>query len=184
MKILFKVESYLEPEDLDAPVTDLDKWPRITGLSWVMLNDENKIVRGFRFKVKHTVGETGFPPEIKQSEEEQGNPAKYVIDRFLSDYDSADFLIAHGLKRNFGLLAAEAIRYKSRAKTRIENRFCTIEDVDPILYDGEERTLSALYFSLFGDYIDDDLEPIKELSVLCKIVEEIVLRGALNSLTA
>jgi hypothetical protein len=180
MKILFKVESYLEPEDLDAPVTDLDKWPRITGLSWIVISNENKIVRGFRFKIKHTVGETGFPPELQKIEEEQGNPAKYIIDRFLSYYDSADVLIAHGLKRNFGLLAAEAIRYKSRAKTRIESKFCTIEDVDPILYADDERTLSALYFSLFGSYIDDDLEPTKELSALAEIVEEIVLRGALK----
>lgn len=179
MKIIFKAEVYQEPTNLDAPLTDLDIWPRITGLAWIVINDDGRIVRGFQFKVKHTVGVTSFPPEIEAEAEALGYPAKYVIDRFLSDCDSVDTLITHGLKRNFGILAAEAIRYGSRAKSKIANRICTKDGIDE-LYEGEERTLSALYHSLFGDFIDDELPVMSELQVLVNISEELIYRGILK----
>lgn len=180
MKLIFKVETYREPADLDAQITDLDNWPRITGLAWVVVNDEGKLVRGFQFKVKHDVDPPDLPEEIAKVIADQGHPAKQIVAKFLSDYDVCDTIVAHGFKLNYSILAAEAIRYGLRAKTKIadDRRICTQTGIEEVYEaESETRNLPDLYYSLFGEFIDDDLTPMQVLQVLEKVVEELVYRG-------
>jgi len=180
MKLFFKTEFLEEPKDRDAEVTDLQNWPRITGLAWVVVTDDGAVVRGFRFKVKHDVDPPVFPPDVQKIIEEQGHPAKYVIDRFMYDVGVCDTLIAHDLKTHFGTLAAEAIRYGSRAKKRIENRLCTMDDIDEV-YADDGRSLSDLYYALFEAEIDDDLEVMVALQAEIEIVQELITRGIVRT---
>lgn len=179
MNLIFKVQTYNEPIDLSAPISDLDNWPRVAGLSWVIVNDEGKLVRGFTFKLLHDVGKLDFPEAVGVDLTNNGIPATRVISKFLSDYDSCRTLIAHNLKRDYSILAAEAVRYRLQAKTRIETRICTQTDIEEI-YGREGRALSDLYYSLFEAEIDDDLGFQTEVTVLVDIVKELIERGILK----
>ena len=180
MQIIFQTDALGEPIKPDAPLSDLDNWPRLKNLAWVIVNDEGVLVRGFSFKIKHTSPIPGIPEDVAVDMEENGHDAKTILTKFLKDYEGADTLVAHNLNLHYSILAAEAIRYGVRANKVITNRFCTIKDADE-LYPDDGRSMSNLWRSLFDSDIDDNIDLITDLKILIDIISELNFRGMLRN---
>jgi hypothetical protein len=114
---------------------DPEKPPRMSGLAWMVLNADNKIIRGFSFNVcpdnwdieDEAVSDNGIPLSRLV---ETCHPTASVISKFFSDYDSCDTLVAWDLKASSLILIGEARHYGLQAETRIENKISFNEKME------------------------------------------------------
>ena len=67
MFLFFDTETTGLPQRWNAPVTEVDNWPRLVQLAWIMCDDKGNIIeersdiiKGFLFRWRHPVY-TGLP---------------------------------------------------------------------------------------------------------------------------
>lgn len=132
MTIVFDTETNGKALSFKAPANDLNNWPRIVQLAWAVYNDEGKVVRGF----KHLIRPDGWliPDEVVaihgityDQAMAEGIPAPEAIQKFISDYEASDTMVAHNIAFDYPVLLCEFLRYGLRAAKRVERQVCTME---------------------------------------------------------
>lgn len=138
MTIIFDTETTGKPINYKAPATDLNNWPRIVQLAWIVIDDAENEVCGYNFNIKpdgwtvHPEAQAVHGLSLEHLHE-TGHPAPEIISKFFDDYDRSKTLVAHNLAFDYNVLAAEAIRYGLRAKSKIASKVCTMEVSTPVL---------------------------------------------------
>ena len=142
MTLLFHTYT-ITPKDPEKPA-------RMSGLAWMVLNSDGKIIRGFSFNVcpdnwdieDEAVSDNGIPLSRLV---ETCHPTASVISKFFSDYDTCDTLVAWDLIASSEILRGEALHYGLQAKTRISNKISWKDHVDePPILDGNTTHIQAL----------------------------------------
>lgn len=166
MKLFFDTETTGVPRNYKAPVTDLNNWPRLVQLGYIIYDTDKG---GEIFEVysgEHVVFPEGF--EIPESVSkihgitqayalEHGEPLKSVLDIFIGHLQWADELIGHNLSYDLNVLGAEYLRVtqsnplvgKSQYDTMLKGTsLCKL----PGGYGGQYKwpKLFELYQKLFG----------------------------------
>ena len=107
----------MTPANPDEPI-------RMSRLSWVVLNDDNKPIRGFDFCIDPTdweMTETGAVSDDGASFDRLyviGHAPKTVIEKFIYDYENASELFVVNIDDFISLLTAEARRYQIGAREK------------------------------------------------------------------
>mgnify|MGYP003394052390 FL=1 len=191
MTIIFATETTGTPKNYKAPPADTDNWPRMVQLAWVLINDDGKLIRGFTFNIQPdgwTVepGAEAVHGLSLERLQETGHPAPKIIQKFFDDYDTADTLVAHNMNFDFNILAAEAIRYRLQAKTRIARKVCTMEaSTDLLKLRGGFRggykwpKLSELHEYLFQQGFDGAHDALVDVQACARCFFELKKRGVL-----
>lgn len=191
MTIVFDTETTGTPKNYKAPMSDTENWPRMVQLAWVLIDDEQKLVRGFSFNIQPDGWDVepgaeavhGLSVEIlKQS----GHSAPKIIQKFFDDYDTAETLVAHNINFDYNILGAEAIRYGIRAKTRIANKVCTMEKSTDLLklpggYRGSYKwpKLIELHQYLFGEGFDGAHDALVDVNACARCFFELKKRNVI-----
>lgn len=103
-----------------------DESPRMSRLAWVVLNDDNKLIRGFDFYIDPTewgMTEAGAVADDCSTFDRLfviGHAPKFVLEKFIYDYESASELFVVSVESFTDILTAEARRYKVGARTKPE----------------------------------------------------------------
>ncbi|EMR01554.1 DNA polymerase III PolC [Cesiribacter andamanensis AMV16] len=167
MYLIFDTETTGLPKNYNAPITDLDNWPRLVQLAWQLhgpkgelLNAGNHIVRPDGFTIPYNSEKIhGISTEMALKE---GKPLKEVLGIFAADVAKASVLVGHNVEFDINVMGAEFIRGD------VESRLLqtTILDTKEVSTDycaipggrgGKFKwpTLTELHTKLFGEGFGD-----------------------------
>ena len=113
--------------------TNPDKSPRMSRLAWVVLNDDNKLIRGFDFYIDPTDWQMTEPFAVADDGASfdrlyvVGKPPKFVIEKFIYDYEHARELFVVDVAAFTELLIGEARRYQVGAREKPEIKHSLID---------------------------------------------------------
>lgn len=105
---------------------------RLARLDWIVLSDENRIVRGFQFYIDPLASNWEMTEEGALVESGHsfnllaliGHPIEKVLAKFIYDHDFCQRVVTPDCERCFSILIEEACRVRVSAKTRIKDRVC------------------------------------------------------------
>lgn len=117
MYLFFDTETTGKPERYNAPLEDLDNWPRMVQLAWIIYDKDEKKTSEKEYIIKPE----GFiiPEESTKIHKittematKEGIDLSRVLQEFSDDLKTADVLIAHNIRFDEKIVGAEFIRKK------------------------------------------------------------------------
>ncbi|MEM6842538.1 MAG: DNA polymerase III subunit alpha [Bacteroidota bacterium] len=162
MYLIFDTETTGLPRDYNAPISDLDNWPRLVQLSWQLHNADGSLRSAHDYIVKPEGFTIPFNSEkvhgiSTQRALAEGHPLGEVLSKFNEDLQHTRQTIGHNVDFDLNVTGAEFLR------TQIETNLLNIGKVDtkdastdfckiPGGRGGKYKwpTLSELHEKLFG----------------------------------
>ena len=120
MYLIFDTETTGLPRDYNAPVTDLDNWPRVVQLSWQLHAADGKLLSQHDYIIQPEGFTIPFNAErvhgiSTQRAQEEGLPLAEVLTKFNADLsrtesDRRPVVVGHNVDFDINITAAEFIR--------------------------------------------------------------------------
>jgi DNA polymerase-3 subunit epsilon len=190
MKILFfDTETTGLPRNWKAPMKDLDNWPRVIQLAWIVCDDgipthEAELLikpDGWKIPVEKFWIENGFSQEAS---EKDGDTIDFALDLFLHHHDQSDFMVSHNMSFDYNVLGSEMIRAKKQGNKYLK-KLCTKEyGTDlcqlPGQYGYKWPKLSELHQFLFKEGFDGAHDALSDVKACMRCFYEMVNRGVIS----
>jgi len=184
--LVFNVEYSGAPINIDAPVTDLDNWPRIIALSFFYydgigrpLTCGNFIIQPINFEISdNNISNPSINQEIALH---HGIELKKALRIFHELLQKSYYVVSHNLSINEKIIGAELLRAGMGYSLYGKNPICLMEsmiDFCALEENGILRkpTLSELYYSLFEYFATYNNSPIDYVQALARCFWEIKKR--------
>ncbi len=187
---IFDTETTGLPRNWKAPMSDVDNWPRVIQLAYLVFDDNGNEVTEYNELIKPdgwTVPTEKFWIENGFSQEEsmaKGLPIRAALDKFLTDYNSCRVLVAHNINYDHNVLGAELIRAGMKADHK-NRQICTMtESTDlckiPGPYGFKWPRLEELHKYLFGEIFDNAHDALADVRATARCLFELRRRGVVN----
>lgn len=153
------------PKTMDAGPDDLDNWPRVVEIAWILLDSDCRLVDSRSYVIKQN---TPIPPEASKvhgiTDEvaaQEGVEPNMAFLEFSKALENCEFLISHNVNFDSPIIEAEFIRNGFGKRIASKRKICTMtEGVDfcrkpKILGEGYKRpNLTELFNKCYrdGDY--------------------------------
>ncbi|MEK6783366.1 MAG: DNA polymerase III subunit alpha [Bacteroidota bacterium] len=115
MYLIFDTETTGIPRNKNAPITDLDNWPRLVQIAWQLHDGKGKLISQNSFIIKPNGFDIPFKAEqihgisTKRALEE-GHDLKKVLGLFTKDLDKTSVLVGHNIEFDINIIGAELFR--------------------------------------------------------------------------
>ena len=165
MHLFFDTETTGLPLNWKAPVTDLNNWPRMIQIAWILFDNSGNRIESDDFIIKpenfeiprDASGEYGISTERSINEGEQ---FMKVLNEFNELVERSDFIVAHNISFDEKILGAELLRKKIQSNFNMKKKLCTMHsltDYSRLLgpYGYKWPKLSELHIKLFGEDFDE-----------------------------
>ena len=187
MILFFDCETTGLPKNWKAPVSDLNNWPRMVQLAWIVYeNDGNKLKEG-SYIIK-PVGFTipadasklhGISNEIAIS---NGVELKTVLNNFAFDVEHAEYIVAHNISFDEKIVGAEFLRNSMKNILSSKKRICTMESSTNFCkiagpYGYKWPSLSEHHYKLFKENFVDGHDAKVDVDITAKCFWELKRRG-------
>ena len=160
MYLFFDTETTGLPKSWKAPVTDLNNWPRLVQLAYLLYDNSGNQISGGDFIIKPN----GFviPDDSARihgiSNERairEGQELSSVLQQFDSLIGQANFLVAHNISFDEKIMGAEFLRNGMTNSIASKAKICTMEKSTNFCaidgpYGYKWPKLSELHYKLFG----------------------------------
>lgn len=129
--LFFDCETNGLPKDYKASYTDVDKWPRVISLAWILADQEGNVKNerheliqpdGWEIPAEEFWMKNGFST---QTSLERGVSIGPVLEDFIADKMGADALVAHNLNFDHRIVWAEIIRAGMTPRSGM-HKICTM----------------------------------------------------------
>ncbi|NJO90463.1 MAG: 3'-5' exonuclease [Chloroflexia bacterium] len=160
MYLFFDTETTGLPRSWKAPVTDLNNWPRMIQIAWILCdNDGNRIeskdyiVKPENFVIPKDASRVhGISTERAINE---GKDLESVLTEFNELIERSDYIIAHNINFDEKIVGAELLRKKIKSSFNTKKKLCTMRSSTnycgiPGPYGLKWPKLSELHIKLFG----------------------------------
>ena len=115
MFLVFDTETTGLPKKWNAPVSDVDNWPRCVQLAWQLhdskgdlISNHNYIINPENFDIPYEAEKIhGISTDLSRK---IGKNINEVLDLFISDFNKAGFLVGHNLKFDINIIGSELFR--------------------------------------------------------------------------
>ncbi|GAA0878443.1 DNA polymerase III subunit alpha [Algoriphagus jejuensis] len=115
MYIIFDTETTGLPRDYNAPMSDVDNWPRLVQLAWQLhdakgnlLSHHNYIIRPEGFTIPYNAEKVhGISTKRALAE---GHELKQILGIFEGDVQQAKFLVGHNIEFDINVVGSEFLR--------------------------------------------------------------------------
>lgn len=158
--LFFDTETTGLPRNYKAPASDLNNWPRIVQIAWLLTDASGKEIRGAEYIIKPN----GFTIPSEASKVHgittdvalrKGVELGTVLASLCRDIDDASQLIAHNISFDEKIVGAELIRNGLPNYFEMKPRMCTMLASTqycaiPGNYGYKWPKLQELYMKLFG----------------------------------
>jgi DNA polymerase-3 subunit epsilon len=162
--LFFDTETTGVPKNYKAPASDLNNWPRLVQLGFLLYDQNKKLIASGDYIIKPN----GFtiPKEASKVHGitteralKEGKDLRTVLNDILGHIIKADYLIAHNMAFDEKILGAELIRNGFSNIIEKKNRICTMEATTEFCaitgpYGYKWPKLSELHIKLFGKDFD------------------------------
>jgi DNA polymerase III subunit epsilon len=157
--LFFDTETTGLPKNWKASVNEIDNWPRLVQIAYILSNSRGKIIE----KGNYIIKPNGFriPAEStsvhrisNEKAQAEGLPVIQVLDKFKSLLKKADCLVAHNISFDEMIVGAELIRAGYTNYLTNKFKICTMKESTnyckiPGNYGYKWPSLSELYYKLF-----------------------------------
>lgn len=178
MYLFFDTETNGKAKDFNAPVQDLDNWPRITQLGWQLYNDNEELISEGSYLIKpdgwEIPNEQFFIDNNMSTErcEEFGIPLVEAVTKFIEDLEKAEYMIAHNMQFDINVLGAELIRLNMVPKKQTK-KICTMKESTnfcklPGFRGYKWPTLTELHVKLFGEEFEGAHDALDDVSATAR----------------
>ncbi|MCK5221608.1 MAG: 3'-5' exonuclease [Candidatus Aminicenantes bacterium] len=161
MYLFFDTETTGLPKNWKAPVSDVNNWPRLVQIAWLIYNESGEKIDSKNFIIKpvgfvipgESSGIHGITTERALAE---GDDLIYVLALFSDYINRSSMLVAHNMQFDEKIVGAEFIRKNIKNKLFSKERICTMLGsrdfcAIPGSYGLKWPTLSELHIKLFGE---------------------------------
>lgn len=165
MYLFFDTETTGLPRRWNAPVTDVDNWPRLVQLAWMMCDSQGNTIESRNAIIKPE----GFtiPAEVAKLHgittliaNEKGEPLREVMEQFSDKIDEAFVLVGHNISFDECIVGAEFERLRMMTSLFLKPKSCTMKSSTnfcklPGKNGFKAPRLSELHQILFGSGFDN-----------------------------
>ena len=115
MYLIFDTETTGLPLDFNAPITDLDNWPRVIQIAWQLHDDYGKLIEQKDFLIKPQGFNIPFESEqihgiSTELAMKEGKDLKEVLEIFNESLSKARFVVGHNIQFDINVTGAEFLR--------------------------------------------------------------------------
>ena len=115
MFLIFDTETTGLPKRWNAPISDVDNWPRCVQLAWQLHDNKGDLISNQSYLIKTEGFDIPYEAEkihgiSTDLANEIGKNIDEVIELFINDYKTAGFLVGHNLKFDINIIGAELYR--------------------------------------------------------------------------
>ncbi|NCC70014.1 3'-5' exonuclease [bacterium] len=189
MYIVFDTETIGLPRDWSAPFSDLDNWPRMVQLAWMILDEDRKIIKTESKIIKPE--DFTIPDEIAKIHRittekayNEGYDLKEVLLEFNQDIKNNDYLIAHNISFDEAIVSSEFLRKDIKSNFDSIEKICTMKESREFFKrrTGKEKwpKLIELYIELFGEGFEDAHDALVDVKACAKCYFEMVSKGIIE----
>lgn len=129
--LFFDTETTGLPKNYKASYTDIENWPRVVQLSWILANEQGEILKEIDHIVKADFDIPTSASRIhgitNKISEEQGVPISDILNAFLLDLSNADRLICHNVDFDLTIVKSELYRNNFDHNLKLQT-FCTMKN--------------------------------------------------------
>lgn len=189
MYIIFDTETTGLPRDYNAPMSDVDNWPRLVQIAWQLhdargklLSNHNYIIRPEGFTIPYNAEKVhGISTKRALAE---GHDLKEILQVFREDVVQAKFLVGHNIGFDINVVGSEYLRaelvmpFESKAELDtkdISTDFCAL----PGGKGGKFKwpTLTELHQKLFGVGFDDAHDAAYDVDATARCFFGLITQG-------
>lgn len=131
--LFFDVETTGKILDMKAPVSDVDQYPRITQIAWILIGEHGGECRQFSTHIKPDGWEIPNEPFFTENGmsteicEQYGIPIKEALEMFIVAEKQCDIRVAHNMTFDSRIIRAELFRlYGEDAPDFGSRKICTM----------------------------------------------------------
>jgi DNA polymerase-3 subunit alpha len=115
MFLIYDTETTGLPRNFEAPVTDLENWPRVIQLAWQLHDTDGSLVEAREFLIKpenftipyNAAKVHGITTELAL---EKGDDLRLVLEQFILALEQAKVIVGHNIRFDLNIIGAEFIR--------------------------------------------------------------------------
>lgn len=191
MYLFFDTETSGLPKNYNAPITDLDNWPRIVQIAWLEQDKYgNDISTG-----NYYVTPEGFDisPESekihrisKEKAKDLGYPISNVLEVFNAVIKKSKYIIAHNLDFDYKVLSAEFARIYMSSDLEDKTKICTMRETIefcniPGSHGLKFPKLAELYYKLFAKNFDNAHDAQADIEATAECFWSLLHRGIIDT---
>jgi DNA polymerase III epsilon subunit-like protein len=189
MYLFFDTETTGLPNNYNAPIEDLNNWPRLVQLAWVIYDenaekktDANFIIKPEGFTIPEQASRVHGITTEKANKE--GRPLISVLEEFAGAVNDSKLLVAHNISFDEKIIGAEFLRKNINHNLFDIAKFCTMrESTDfcqiPGNFGGYKwPRLLELHIKLFGKGFEGAHDALADVNACAKCFFELIGRGA------
>lgn len=187
MYLFFDTETTGVPKNYKAPITDLDNWPRLVQVAWLITDAEGNDLKSIEYIIKPN----GFSiPEAASNVHgittdyaiQNGHDLKSVLEEMILDILEASTLVAHNIKFDEKIIGAELLRMGFENSLSKKPMKCTMESSTnfcklPGPYGYKWPKLNELHLMLFNENFSNAHTAIADVNACAKCYFELERLG-------
>lgn len=178
--LFFDTETTGLPKNYKAPYTDLENWPRVVQLSW-LISENSEVI-----KESDNIIKVDFPIPAQSSAVHgitnevslaKGKELSQVLDELLADIEEVDALICHNLSFDLAILQSELLRAQKNPELN-KKMFCTMKSaVDycklPGRYGFKWPKLEELYDICFQEKLENAHDAMVDVKATFRVFDKL-----------
>jgi DNA polymerase-3 subunit epsilon len=189
MLLFFDTETTGLPKNWKAPVTDLNNWPRMVQLAYLLfdsngnrISDGNYIVKPNGFTIPNDAFQVHGISNERASRE--GVSLESVLRDFQILIEQATFIVAHNIDFDEKVVGAEFLRCNMPNSLNSKGKICTMKSsIDFCAIDGpygyKWPKLSELHHKLFNTHFEEAHNAELDIAATAKCFWELTSRGVI-----
>lgn len=187
MYLFFDTETTGLPKNWKAPVTDLDNWPRMIQIAWILCDEngnrietDDYIIKPENFIIPKEASDVhGITTERANNE---GVDLEIVLNKFNDLIERTNFIVAHNISFDEKILEAEFLRKKIKNDFFRKRKLCTMKSSTnyckiPGPYGYKWPKLSELHIKLFGKDFEGAHDAFADINATEKCFWEMRSKG-------
>lgn len=190
MILFFDTETTGLPNNWKAPITDLDNWPRMIQIAWILSDIHGNRIEQDDYIIKPT----NFIIPIEASKIHQisteralrdGENLETVLTKFNKLIARSSYIVAHNMSFDEKILGAEFLRLGITSSFKSKRKLCTMKVSTnycklPGPYGYKWPKLSELHVKLFGEDFDEAHDASVDISATEKCFWELEKKGIIK----
>jgi len=192
MYLFFDVETNGLPKRYNAPIDDVDNWPRVVQIAFSRYSEDGDEVSSYGaivypddFEIpQETVDVHGITKERALNEGISGNE---VFTAFTNEALKSKYLVAHNFDFDYPTVSAEIVRYGLKNEINGKESICTMKPravkefcaLPGRFGDYKWPKLTELHEKLFGEPFEDAHDALVDVNACARCFFELKKRGIL-----
>lgn len=188
MYLIFDTETTGLPRDYNAPMSDVDNWPRLVQLAWQLHDGKGKLISNHSYIIRPEGFTIPYNAEkvhgiSTQRALKEGHDIKQILGIFESDVQKAKYLVGHNVEFDVNVVGSEYFRAEATMPLTAEQLDTKDISTDFCAITGGRGgkfkwpTLTELHEKLFGKGFDDAHDAAYDVDATARCFFGLITQG-------